>query len=72
MTLTERRMPIPVKITPAIGYNCTAINIISGRVNRKLSKHTRPIPPPMAAENVLRTFTVGLSHLVNFSFVPRD
>jgi len=35
MMLTERRMPIPVKITPAIGYNCTAIDITSGRVNRK-------------------------------------
>src|SRR6266851_9919758 len=35
-------------------------------------KLPRLIPPPIAPESAWRTFTVGLSHLVNLSSVLRD
>jgi hypothetical protein len=33
---------------------------------------TRPIPPSMAVENELMTFTVGFSHLVRLLWLLRD
>jgi hypothetical protein len=66
MTLTERRIPMPVKITAA-GGNGWKINIRQ-RANPRLPRLTRPLAP-MVVENVYSTFTVGLRHFVSPSLL---
>ena len=56
---------MPVKIVFA-GENTYKIED-SILVLAQLSKLTIPTPPETTAENVHRTFTVGLNHLVNLS-----
>ena len=69
--LTERRMPIPVKITPPGGYDC----VMRIRVEIQGESFVRPTSltaPPMVAENALRTFTVGSNHFVSPSLLLPD
>ena len=64
---------MPAKITFA-GENTYEI-YIRGRSRLTLaqeSRLTRLTPPETAAENALRTFTVGPNHFVNLSSPLRD
>ena len=57
---------MPAKIVFA-GEKTYKTEEASGLTLDHASKLTRPTPPETTAENVHRTFTVGLNHLVNLS-----
>ena len=66
--LTERRMPIPVKITPPGGY-AYVMRIGVKIQGESFVRLTSVTAPPMVAENALTTFTVGSNHFISPSFL---
>jgi hypothetical protein len=67
------KTPMPAKIALA-GENTYIIHIreASRFTLADVSRLTRATPPETAAENVYRTFTVGVNHFVNLSSPLRD